>query len=117
MSRTITNLALPLVIEEIETVLDRHHYHPYRQAYATPELRQQLIAYVLNTVPAFYAMVDDDGNAAIADIEIVPSTIRQRMHSAVMEGIERILEDNAAWVSQHIPEEQNAACAPSSWFG
>ena len=57
MSKTIANLTLPLVSLEIENVLDTYHYHPYRQAFAIPELREKLTAYVLNCVPACYAML------------------------------------------------------------
>ncbi|MBD2096681.1 hypothetical protein H6F90_16225 [Trichocoleus sp. FACHB-591] len=116
MSKTIANLTLPLVSLEIENVLDTYHYHPYRQAFAIPELREQLIAYVLNCVPACYAMIEEHSDLE-ADPTLVPRPLRDRLRLMVREGIERLVEENADWVSHHIPPEINSGSAPSSWFG
>ncbi len=117
MSKTVVNLTLPLIVEEIESVLDHHHYHPYRQAYATPELRQRLIAHVLNTVPACYAMVEYSQGENFPDPHVVPRNLRHKLHAAVINGIEQLIEENADWVSHHIPQETNPGYAPSCWFG
>lgn len=116
MSKTIINLSIPLIIEEIESALDRRHYHPYRQAYANPELRQKLIAFVLNMVPTCYGLVED-AEANVANRNLIPHTLHHRLQEAVAEGICQVLEENADWVSHHIPPEQNPAFAPSNWFG
>jgi hypothetical protein len=116
MSKTITNLTLTLVAEEIETVLDAYHYHPYRQAFAIPELRQELIAYVLSSVPACYALVDET-EMPRADAGMMPGAIRSQLQSAIADGVERLVEEHSDWVSHHIPQEINAAYTPSDWFG
>lgn len=117
MTKTIRNLALPLVMEEIENVLDSYHYHPYQQAYATPDLRQQLIAYVLNNVPAFYAMVEEGSDIENFDPNLIPHSIRHQLREVVVEGIQYLSEKNADWICHHVPQDLNAGLAPSSWFG
>jgi hypothetical protein len=51
MSSELTNLTLPAVIQEIEDVLYEYPEHPYQSAFSIPELRQKLIAHILNHVP------------------------------------------------------------------
>ncbi len=97
-------------------VAGRGCQHPYRQAFAIPELRDQLIAYVLNCVPACYAMIEEHSELE-ADPALVSCSLRDRLRLMVVEGIERIVEENADWVSHHIPSELNPGCAPSNWFG
>ena len=48
MSKTIANLTLPVVVQEIEKVLGTYTDHPYQKAFSMPELRQKLIVYVLS---------------------------------------------------------------------
>ncbi|MEP0803815.1 hypothetical protein NDI37_06480 [Funiculus sociatus GB2-A5] len=48
MSKTIANLTLPVVVQEIEKVLGTYTAHPYQKAFSIPELRQKLIVYVLS---------------------------------------------------------------------
>jgi hypothetical protein len=49
--KTIVNLTLPAVIEQIEKIVDTYPYHPHQQAFLIPELRQKLIAHVLTSSP------------------------------------------------------------------
>lgn len=115
MSKTIANLTLPLIAKEIETVLDTYHYHPYRQAFAIPELREQLVTYVLNGVPTCYAVIEEQGE--LDNQQVIPRPMRERMRLVVIEGIEQLISENADWVDHHIPSDLDAAYAPSSWFG
>ncbi|MBL1174027.1 hypothetical protein [Pantanalinema sp. GBBB05] len=119
MSKTITNLALPLIVEAIETALEHQHYHPYRNAYAIPELRQKLITYVLNAAPVCYGMVEAEAEEAsiVIDRTLVPKPVRCQLQEKVAEGIPKVIEDNADWVGHHIPAEVDAGLAPSDWFG
>lgn len=48
MPNTELNLAQQLVISKIENVLDDYPAYPYQQAFTIPNLRQELINYVLN---------------------------------------------------------------------
>ncbi|HEY9617595.1 MAG TPA: hypothetical protein V6C64_12170 [Microcoleaceae cyanobacterium] len=119
MSKTITNLALPLIIDAIESALEHQRYHPYRKAYAIPELRQKLITYVLNSAPVCYGMVEEDveENYIVINQTLVPKPVRSQLQEKVAEGIPKVIEDNADWVGHHIPSEVDSGLAPSSWFG
>ena len=59
MSKTIINLTLPVVIEEIENILDTYPEHPYRIAFAPSGLRQDLVAYVLSRIPNIYTALEE----------------------------------------------------------
>ncbi|MBW4520844.1 MAG: hypothetical protein KME16_14220 [Scytolyngbya sp. HA4215-MV1] len=76
MTKVIKNLALPLITEEIENVLDVYHHCPYQQVYADPELRQCLISYVLNSIPSFYVMIEEE-NRSQNSWNLLPSNFRQ----------------------------------------
>lgn len=54
MSKSIVNLTIPWVVAEIEQVLETYPHHPYQQAFANPDLRQELIAYVLTRIHNVY---------------------------------------------------------------
>ena len=46
------NLAEQLAIAKIESILDDYPQYPYQQAFAVPQLRQELIAYVFSRLKA-----------------------------------------------------------------
>lgn len=58
MEKKLLNLTLPVVIEEIEAILETYPKYPYQQAFSLTELRQDLIAYVLSRVPNKYTVVE-----------------------------------------------------------
>lgn len=116
MSKTIENLTIKVLISEIEDILDGYHYHAYQQVFAIPEIRQQLMASVLNRVPACYALVEEN-NGHCYGAAIIPHSIHTQLHRVVKEEIERLVEEQSDWISHHIPQETNPAFAPSSWFG
>ncbi|UBF27162.1 hypothetical protein K9N68_04130 [Kovacikia minuta CCNUW1] len=60
MTRTIVNLVTPVVMRETEEVLSTYSDHPYQQAFANPDLRQELIAYVLSRAPGSYVVLDEN---------------------------------------------------------
>lgn len=111
------NVTNQLVVEEIENVLDTYSYHLYQQAFSIPNLRQKLIAYVLSQVHKFYTVLDD--GAEILDSKSHSSSLAQRLHiePLIRQGIIRILQEDAGWVSYHIPKPVDAGNAPSHWFG
>lgn len=112
------NLTNQLVVEEIENVLDTYSHHPYQQAFSIPDLRQKLIAYVLSQVHNLYTVIED-GEEVTVDSKILSSSLAQRLHieALIRQGIIQILQENAAWVSHHIPKPVDAGNAPSQWFG
>ncbi len=118
MTKTIVNLLTSVVAGEVEGILDTYDDHPYQQAFAIPEMRQELIAYVLSYFPGSY-MVMDEGMASLPHTSTLQlsekdiSTIRYKVH----EGIEHVLNRHEDTISQRIPEEDDPGMAPSHWFG
>ncbi|MBR8833386.1 MAG: hypothetical protein DSM106950_04915 [Stigonema ocellatum SAG 48.90 = DSM 106950] len=103
MSHTLINLTLPMVIQEIENVLDEYPEHPYQLAFSIPELRQKLIAHILSHVPNCYV---------VEGVQELSSNPKNRYSSPVQEGkqietlvhgsILHILRENADWLSPQI---------------
>ena len=117
MTKVIKNLMLPCIAGEIEDILDGYDHHPYQQAYAAPELRQKLLVYVLNAIPAFYVMMEEAEDFSQINWSLLPPNFRQRLRLSIIQGIQQITEENSTWISHHIPIEPNAGLAPSNWFG
>jgi ABC-type antimicrobial peptide transport system ATPase subunit len=110
----MVNLNEQLIISEVEAVLDNYPHHPYQQAFAIPELRQELVAYVLNRLPGAGMYVTE-----------LPSRSWQRSCTArrleieklLHQGIQEILQQRSDWISHHIPQVVEAGREPSHWFG
>jgi hypothetical protein len=117
MSKTIANLAEPLVLEELESVLDSRHYQIYQQVYNCPEIRQKLISRVLKTVPACYAMVESDYVTCTVDASLVPGQLRHQLRAALMNNIHLIIEERNDEDNTVSSLEMDSADAPSNWFG
>jgi hypothetical protein len=113
----VANQILPQIRREIENALDTYSHHPYRQAFATPELRDRLIAYVLNRVPADNITVAGLPNWQANSAEEVPRLSKQQLQVTITAGIHDLMLENADWINQHIPSQTQANFAPSSWFG
>lgn len=118
MPKTIANLTLPLVIEEVESALDTYPYHPYQQAFAIPDLRQELFAYILSRTHNFYEAVEE-GTELKGEPMFLCGASEHRLHvkALVPKGIQYILQENADWVSHYIPDELDSGTASSHWFG
>jgi hypothetical protein len=118
MTRTIINLLNSAIANEVEEVLSGYADHPYQQAFAMPELRQELIAYVLSRAPGSYVVMDDQEETlshwqALQSLSIP----REIIHNWIHEGIQHILVRHAETIEQHIPEVDDPRLAPSHWFG
>ncbi|MBD2459833.1 hypothetical protein H6G89_02140 [Oscillatoria sp. FACHB-1407] len=116
--KTIVNLALSVVVREIEDTLETYPYHPYQQAFSIPEVRQRLISYVLSRIPGHYAVIDDPEETAI-DTACLYTCTEEKLHieSLIQHGIERILQEDSDWIEHHIPQTVTPGCAASNWFG
>lgn len=117
MSQKIINLTTPMVIEEIESVLETYSDDPYQKAFAIPDLRQQLIAYVLSHVRNVYTVVEDEETPLKS--KFLRRSLEQRLHMEpwIRHGIVHILQENTNWVSHPIPAKVDSGYAPASWFG
>lgn len=104
MSHGLVNLTLPVVIQEIDYVLDEYPEHPYQSAFSMPELRQKLIAHILCNVPNYYAVEgaqEPSNNAQVRHSSLLQE--RLRMEMVIRGSILHILRENADWLSRHLP--------------
>ncbi|MEA5565253.1 MULTISPECIES: hypothetical protein [unclassified Anabaena] len=124
--KTVVNLTQQSVLGEIENVLDTYSYHPYQQAFAIPDLRQELIAFVLNRIPCFYS--------AVSELQLIPSScnqesqvnqklprsaLEQQLHvqNLIHQGIYAIFQEKSAWIGDRLCKSVEPSCEPSHWFG
>jgi hypothetical protein len=115
MTKTVANLTLPVVVDQIETVLESYPYHPYQQAFAIPDLRQRLIAYVLNRISSYYTVLEEGENST--DSINCSSDRKLQIKNLVTQGIPDILQQHWEWSIHHIPSELESGLTPSHWFG
>ncbi|MDJ0799401.1 MAG: late competence development ComFB family protein [Calothrix sp. MO_167.B12] len=115
---TVINLTQQSVIAEIESVLDTYSYHPYQQAFAIPELRQELIAYVLNRIPCFYESMGTDNICDLSN-KLPRNPLEHQIHiqNLIHQGIQTIIKDKSEWISHHLCSTVEPGCEPSHWFG
>ncbi len=112
MAKTVVNLNEQLIISEIEVVLDSYPHHPYQQAFAIPDLRQELVTYVLNHLPGA-------GMYGVRERYAGQSCTARRLEieKLLHQGIQDILQRRGDWISHHIPQVVEAGREPSHWFG
>ncbi|MEH1832326.1 MAG: hypothetical protein V7L29_09680 [Nostoc sp.] len=124
--KSVENLTQQSVVGEIESVLDTYPSDPYQQAFAIPDLRQELIAFVLNRIPSFYSVMSD-GQIPLAEAEqgslayykLPGKPLQQQLHlqNLIHQGICLIVQEKSDWISHHLGETVEPACEPSHWFG
>ncbi|MBE9051607.1 hypothetical protein IQ243_14475 [Nostocales cyanobacterium LEGE 11386] len=123
--KTVVNLTLQSVVGEIESVLDTYPYH-YQQAFALPDLRQELIVFVLNRIPRFYNPVSEEQvhlqdlqSESLLSHKLPRSPLEQQLHlqNLIHQGICSIIQEKSDWISHHLCETVQAGCEPSHWFG
>lgn len=124
--KTVVNLTQESVLGEIENVLDTYSYHPYQQAFAIPDLREELIAFVLNRIPRFYNALCEEQLVTPSCDQDTPvnqklprSALEQQLHlqNLIHQGIYAIFQEKSAWISHHLSESVELSCEPSHWFG
>jgi hypothetical protein len=118
MTKTIVNLTLPVVAAEIEDVLETYPHHPYQQAFSIPDIRQELIAHVLSRISSCYVVLEDAQKPSI-HLNSLPGSLKEKacIRSFIHQGIEKIFHKKEKELSRQIPEEVDAGCSPSHWFG
>jgi len=121
--KAVVNLAKPAVQQEISKVLATYPDHPHQQAFAAPDLRQQLLAFVLNSMPSQYVVVDaaettEAPEKLAAETDLVFSGQEaEHLDAVIHQGIQSLLQDKADWVDRHIPQPQEPGQSASHWFG
>ncbi|HIK06455.1 MAG TPA: hypothetical protein IGS40_17350 [Trichormus sp. M33_DOE_039] len=123
---TVVKLTQQSVLGEIENVLDTYSYHPYQQAFAIPDLRQELIDFVLNRIPCFYSEISDEKlelesseKNSKFNQKLPRRPLEQKLHlqNLIHQGIYAIFQQKSDWISHHLCESVESACEPSHWFG
>lgn len=96
MTHELINLTLPIVLREIDDVLDEYSEYPYQLAFSIHEFRQKLIAHVLSQVPNHYAIAGEQAPARKPSPRD-SSLLAERMYleTVVRGGILHILRENA----------------------
>ncbi|QZZ22154.1 late competence development ComFB family protein [Leptothermofonsia sichuanensis E412] len=114
----IVNLTVPTVLAEIEQILTTYPHHPHQQIFSSPDVRQELIAYVLTRIHSVYVAVDR-GEAITDKVETLPPSTETRAHleSFIHQGIHEILQKHQDATEHQIPEENDGYLAASHWFG
>lgn len=109
MATEIVNLTYEAVTKAIEEVLEQYPNHPHQQAFAHPEMKQELIVYVLNQTNNEFKVAE--GNAETS--EDVNTEVSQKLsqnseeiNSAIRQGIDAIVQEKSEWIEQHIPPQQ-----------
>lgn len=118
MTKTIVNLWAAVVTKEVEAVLTDYADHPYQQAFAIPDLRQELIAYVLTRAPGNYATVEEACDPSSDSCTLLVSAAdRLLLRAWIHDGIQHIFDRYSETITKHIPELDDPGLAPSHWFG
>ncbi len=119
MGKTIINLTLPFLVKLIEEVLETYPQYPYQQAFANPDMRQYLIAYVLSRVSSCYVVVDENKQQQWMNPNLLHYCTEQTIHieNTVRKGIEEIMCKHSEQVRRQIPTKVEACVVPSYWFG
>jgi hypothetical protein len=124
--KTVVKLTQESVIGEIKSVLDTYPYHPYQQAFAIPDLHQELIAFVLSRIPCLdYTMTEKQIPLSEIDKEFLlnyklpRSPLEQQLHvqNLIHQGIYSIFQDKSDWISHCLCETVQPGSEPSHWFG
>ncbi len=118
MSKTVINLTQHSILQEIERVLEGYPDHPYQQAFAHPDTRQELLVWVLNRIPNNFTTLELT-ESAIADSAYVPykNDDKSCTEVVIQQGIQEVLNQKQPLIGRYLPEEEDARLAPSHWFG
>lgn len=102
MSHESINLTLPVVIAEIENLLEDYPEYPYQVAFSLPELRQKLLDHILTHTPNCHTVAGE--KLTIKDRRFLHSSMQERiqMENLIHGGILHILRENAEWVGGRI---------------
>lgn len=118
MSKTIVNLTTPFVITQVEQVLETYPDYPEQHVFANPDVRQDLIAYVLTRIHSIYITIEEGETAEMMDtIGSHPMETQSQIQAFIHEGIRHVMQANEHRVSQCIGEENEGCLAASHWFG
>jgi hypothetical protein len=119
MTKTIVNITITLVLKHLENILETYPHHPYQEAFANPDIRQTLIAYILSRIPNQYITLDQAEKPELFCSESLYRSLETTSHieSIIHEGIEKVLHEQVENVHRYIPEAVDPGLVASHWFG
>ncbi|MFE4105634.1 late competence development ComFB family protein [Almyronema epifaneia] len=116
--KTILNLMEQVVIEEAEKLIQSYPHHPYQKAFALPDLRQKLVAYVLNRVRNFYVVLNECDLNKVNCQSVCRSLVDQgKLESTIHIGIREVFEQSQVQSTSHTSKQDHKHNSPSDWFG
>ncbi len=103
------NLTLLLVIHEIERLLKEYPEQPYQVAFSSEELRQKLVLNVLNQLPNYYIILEEDKELP-KDPTCLYNSFEEQvlMEDLIRQSIVHLLEENADYIINYIAQKQNS---------
>jgi hypothetical protein len=115
MPKTLVNLTLSVVTEEVEIILESYPKHPYQEAFSPSGLRQDLIAYVLSRVPNTYTAIEASESASNQTVQVRCSS-EQLLHieNLIHTGILDLLYSGQK-IDYRVPETVRFGARVSSW--
>jgi len=119
MTKTLVNLTITVVLKKLEKILETYPHHPYQEAFANPDIRQTLIAFVLSRVPNQYITLDEEEKPELFCSESLCRSLEATSHieSIIHEGIDKVLCEESENVHRYIPEAVDPGLVASHWFG
>jgi hypothetical protein len=119
MLRQLINLTELEINQEIESILETYAEHPYQQAFAAPNLRQELIAYVLNRITSHYTVIEPEQDSHLEPRRSSSPSLQVQLcrETVIHEGIQHIFSIKAEQIQHQLPEETDSSRESSHWFG
>lgn len=118
MSTVIVNLTEQAVLQDIEQLLATYPDHPHQQAFAHPDLRQKLLAWVLSRVQNVFVVAESTDEIAIhPDHAPYCNDVRSCQEYVIRQGIQEILTQEQQTTNHHLLEEEDPELPTSHWFG
>lgn len=116
MQKTLVNLTLAVVTEEVENILDSYPRYPYQEAFSPSGLRQDLIAYVLSRIPNTYTAIAPS-DALLNNTVQIRCSSEQLLHieNLIHTGISDVLH-NYDKIDYDIPETFNFGARVANLF-
>jgi len=116
MQKTLVNITLAVVTEEVEIIFESYPHYPYQQAFSPSGLRQDLIAYVLSRVPNKYTAIDSGESVANHTSQVRCSSEQLlQIENLIHTGIRDLLDSHQK-IDYGLPEEVKFDSRVASWF-
>jgi hypothetical protein len=117
MQTKVVSLGMEIVNEEIEHALELYPDEPYKEAFASPELRQKLISYVMNKIQEAYSGIENMPNRpAKPKFPYRSLELRLRIESYVHKGIDGILQVNSNLVRHSFTQDDQPDYTPNGCY-